>query len=164
MDQTAYIMSEPTLDETFNKRTIDQAELLIDDVRPAKKQQLEPEQAPAVTTTLSSSVAPVEVIIAATEITDDLEEAMNAQPEAGSSRTPAAPQGNGNKNGKGKGKGKGNNNGNNTSKYKGTHDRGVWERRPPRELPEGEEKEARLPKKKVALLLGFSGAGYNGMQ
>jgi tRNA pseudouridine38-40 synthase len=151
-------MSEPSPTETSNKRTVDQAELSTDDNRPAKKQQLDEQvSAPAAELPQSSSTsAPVEVVITATQATDDLEEAMNAQPEAGPSRST---QKNGNKNQKGKAKGQGKPN-----KYKGTHDRGVWERRPPRELPEGEEKEARLPKKKVALLLGFSGAGYNGMQ
>jgi tRNA pseudouridine38-40 synthase len=151
-------MSGPAPTETSNKRTVDQAELSTDDNRPAKKQQLDEQvSAPAAELPQSlSTSAPVEVVITATQATDDLEEAMNAQPEAGPSRST---QRNGNKNQKGKGKGQAKSN-----KYKGTHDRGVWERRPPRELPEGEEKEARLPKKKVALLLGFSGAGYNGMQ
>ncbi|KAJ6263232.1 hypothetical protein Dda_1793 [Drechslerella dactyloides] len=36
--------------------------------------------------------------------------------------------------------------------------------RAPRELAEGEEKEERRPKKKVAVLIGYCGSGYRGMQ
>ncbi|KAF3938180.1 hypothetical protein ABW19_dt0201765 [Dactylella cylindrospora] len=36
--------------------------------------------------------------------------------------------------------------------------------RAPRELAEGEEKEERKPKKKVAVLIGYCGTGYKGMQ
>jgi tRNA pseudouridine38-40 synthase len=38
------------------------------------------------------------------------------------------------------------------------------EPRKPRELAEGEEKEPRRPKKKVACLIGYCGSGYHGMQ
>ncbi|EPS38213.1 hypothetical protein H072_7964 [Dactylellina haptotyla CBS 200.50] len=38
------------------------------------------------------------------------------------------------------------------------------ETRAPRELAEGEEKEERKPKKKVAVLIGYCGTGYKGMQ
>lgn len=37
----------------------------------------------------------------------------------------------------------------------------VWEAR---ELPEGEEKEERKPKRKVAVYMGYTGTGYKGMQ
>ena len=138
-------MSESTSTETSNKRTLDQTEISTEDAPLAKKQQLE--QTPA-------ESAPIEVVIKATEATDDLEEAMMAEAEAGSSK-PSVDK---------KGKGKNNKKKSTGREYKGTHDRGVWERRPDREYADGEEKEARLPKKKVALLLGFSGSGYNGMQ
>lgn len=136
-------MSDSAPTETSNKRTHEQAEISAEDAPPAKKQNLEQ---------TTSASEPIEVVIKATEATDDLEEAMMAGTEAGSSKPQAEK------------KGKGNNKKKPTREYKGTHDRGIWERRPDREYAEGEEKEARLPKKKVALLLGFSGAGYNGMQ
>ena len=151
-----------TPDPESNKRTQEQAGLAVDEVPQPKRQQVEDAgdvQAVASTDTTAMDVDNKEesiptipdFLVMKPMASEDVEEAMNAQPEPSSSTKTKRPEQN---------KKKG------SREYKGKHDRGdrVWEKRTPADGEAEGDKEARLPKKKVALLLGFSGAGYNGMQ
>ena len=155
-------MNDIKPDPESNKRSQEQAGLAVDDVPQPKRQQVEgpsDETAAAsidvtameVDTKEECAPAIPDFLVIKPSTSEDVEEAMNAEPEPSSSTSTKRPEQNKKKGGR---------------EYKGKHDRGdrVWEKRTPVDGEAEGDKEARLPKKKVALLLGFSGAGYNGMQ
>jgi hypothetical protein len=150
-------MNDLTADLESNKRTQEQAGLAVDHVPQPKRQQIEDVgdgqavAAKEVDTKEESIQTIPDFLVMKPTASEDVEEAMNADPEPSSSTITKKPEQN---------KKKG------AREYKGKHDRSdrVWEKRAPVDGEAEGDKEVRLPKKKVALLLGFSGAGYNGMQ
>ncbi|WRT66743.1 tRNA pseudouridine(38-40) synthase [Kwoniella shivajii] len=124
---------------------------------PSKKAHIEP-----------TASAPSDTPISGVKVEIDPEEAMlnamSSEPAKEEKKAWGRGQGQGQGQGqnreKSKGKGKDSKSGEEGVKY----DRRNQNNWAPREKKEGEESEARLPKKRCALLVGYCGTGYSGMQ